>query len=113
MERYSYPFRAIHVAIILAATVTAGIHLFLGLRFGDILFLFNALGYVGLTGLFLIPLKFLQPFREWIRWILIAYSALTIILWAIMNGTLDVPGITAKSAEILLIILLWVDRKKS
>lgn len=113
MERYSYPFRAIHAAIILAAAITAGIHLFLGLRFGDALFLLNALGYVGLTSLFLIPLKFLQPFREWIRWILIAYSALTILLWAVMNGSLDVPGITAKSAEILLIFLLWVDRRKA
>lgn len=113
MERYSYSFRAIHAAIILAAMVTMGIHLFLGLRFGDILFLLNALGFAGLTGLFLIPLKFLLPVREWIRWILIAYSALTILLWAVINGTLDAPGITAKSAEILLIILLWVDRKKS
>ncbi|GAP07065.1 MAG TPA: hypothetical protein DEQ80_09545 [Anaerolinea thermolimosa] len=113
MERYSYSFRAIHVAIILAAMVTTVIHFFLGLRFGDVLFLLNALGYVGLTGLFLIPLKFLVPFREWIRWILIAYSALTIVLWAIINGTLDAPGITAKSAEFLLIILLWVERKKS
>lgn len=113
MKRYSYPFQVFHAAIILAAAVTAGIHLFLGLRFGDVLFLLNALGYVGLTGLFLIPLKFLQPFREWIRWILIAYSALTILLWAVINGTFDVLGITAKSAEILLIVLLWVDRKKT
>lgn len=113
MERYSYPFRAIHMAIILAAMVTAGIHLFLGVRFGDTLFLLNALGYVGLTGLFLIPLKLLRPFREWIRWIFIAYCALTILLWAVINGTLDAPGIAAKSAEILLIILLWVERRKS
>ena len=111
MERVQTKFGILHALLIAAALVTAIIHLYLGLAFSDVLFLLNALGFVGLTALYLLPIKLLQPYRGLIRWMLMGYSLITIIMWAIMNGKFDVTGIAAKSAEALIIILLFLDRK--
>ena len=113
MERVQTKFGILHVLLIAAALVTTAIHLYLGLKFSDVLFLLNAVGFVGLTGLYLLPIKLLQPYRGLIRWVLMGYSLVTIVMWAIMNGKLDAPGIAAKSAEVLIILLLFLDRKSS
>lgn len=113
MERVQTKFSILHLLLIAAVLVTTVIHLYLGLAFGDVLFLLNALGFVGLTALYLLPIKMLQPYRGLVRWVLMGYSLLTIIMWAIMNGKLDAPGIAAKSVEVLIIILLFLDRKSS
>ncbi|MBI4928138.1 MAG: hypothetical protein HY835_10255 [Anaerolineae bacterium] len=111
MEMVQRKLGIVQVLMIVAALITAAIHLYLGLKFGDTLFLLNAIGFVGLLGLYLIPLKLLVPFRGYVRWLLVAYSLVTIIMWAILNGKLDVTGIAAKGSEVALIILLIVDRK--
>lgn len=112
MEMTQTRFGLVHLLMVAAALVTAAVHLFLGLRFGDVLFLLNAAGFVGLTALYLLPLKIIQPYRGIVRWVLMGYAALTIVMWAIMNGNLDATSITAKSAEVLLIVLLLVDRNR-
>ena len=111
MERVQTNSGILHALLIAAALVTAGIHLYLGLKYSDVLFLLNSLGFVGLTALYLLPIKQLQPYRGLVRWVLIGYSLLTIIMWAIMNGKFDALSIAAKSAEVLIIILLFLDRK--
>jgi hypothetical protein len=106
------PFGAKQGLLVLAALVTTAIHLYLGLKFNDVLFLFNAAGFVGLTAAYLLPWEFLNRTRELARWTLIGYSALTIVLWAIINGNPDFIGLTTKAAEGLLIILLLLDRRR-
>jgi hypothetical protein len=113
MERVTVRYNGLHAVLVAAILVTAGIHLYLGIKFADVLFLLNAIGYVGLTGLFLIPLEITQRFHEVLRWVLIFFAGLTIILWAIINGTIDAVGVTAKTAEVLIIVLLLVDRNRS
>lgn len=100
------------------ALITAVVHLFLGFRdlstpFG-IMFVLNGLGFLGLTGLFVLPIPTLAPFRGPVRWILIGYSALTFVLYFVFNGlNLNlISGIT-KAAELGLIAVLWIDRVRN
>ncbi len=111
MERVQMKFGFLQALIAAAALVTTVIHFYLGIKFTDPLFLLNAFGYVGLAGLYLLPIGFFQPYRGVVRWVLMAYALLTIVLWAVMNGKFDAPGIAAKSAEVLMIVLLYLDRK--
>ena len=104
-------FGTVRVLILVAALVTAGVHLFLGVRdlstpFG-LMFILNGLGFLGLAGMYLLPIPFLQPYKSLIRWALIGFAVLTFVLYFVFNGIkLDaVSGIT-KAAELCLIGLL-------
>lgn len=102
-------------AIIALTIITAAIHLILGFPqlpgFFGIIFLLNAVGYVALVvALYFIP--GLAPQRSLIRWALLAYTAVTFILYFVFNwpdiwGPL---GLIDKAVELVLIILLWMDR---
>ena len=113
MERVMVKYSGLHLILVAAALVTASIHLYLGVKFADVKFILNAIGFVGLTGLYLIPLGIAQRFHEAVRWVLAGFALLTIILWAIINGTIDVTGVGAKRAELIIIIIMLVDKKKS
>ena len=116
MESNRSGMGVIRILMIIAALVTSAVHLVLGLGFlNDILgylFLCNAIGFLGLTAMYLRPVNFFKPYHEQLRWGLVGFSALTIVLWVVMNGKLDLPGVTAKTAEGALIILLLLDRGK-
>lgn len=106
---YSVPLA---VAIVLLALGTALTHLFLGLQltsFGGwelgVIFLLNGLGYIGLTALLYLPVRALESYRSVIRYALIGYTALTIVLW-IPFGTKSTLGYLNKLNELLLIALL-------
>lgn len=105
------------ILIILLALGTALTHLFLGLQltsFGayglGILFILNFVGYVGLTGLLYLPVGALDPYRGMIRYALIGFAALTIVLW-VPFGTKDVVGYLNKANELLLIAALVVESR--
>jgi hypothetical protein len=104
------------IGIILAAIATAVLHITL---FPDIMFTLNGLGFLGLLGAYLLPIPFFQEKRKLVWWAFAGYTALTIILWVIMGdktfvaGTSSATGYYAKTAEVLLLIFLWVDRPKS
>jgi hypothetical protein len=96
------------------AGATGVIHLLLG--FGilgnvDTLFILNGLGYLALAiGLFFIPQ--LAGQRSLLRWVLLAYTAVTFVLYFVFNwpeiwGPL---GLLTKAIELILIILLLMDR---
>ena len=111
-------FGLLQLGIVLLTLFTAAIHLVLAFAAPDPLFtplfLLNGLGYlVLLAGLFL-PLPFAQGRRELFRWGLIGLSVLTILAWLVV-GDKSLPGATlaylTKAAEVLLIILLLVDRR--
>jgi hypothetical protein len=106
----------IHYGIILAALATAILHITL---FPDIMFTLNGLGYLGLLGAYFLPIAFFQQRHNLVWWALVGYTALTIVLWAIMgekdfNASPTAPiGYYAKAAEVLLLIFLWSDKPKS
>jgi hypothetical protein len=115
MEKPDSTLNGVRVMILAATLVTAVVHLFLGAKSPDILgilFILNGLGYLGLLGMFLVPIDFLKPYHEIVRWVLAGFAALTIVLWVILNGKPDGIGLITKLAEVLLIVGLVVDRGK-
>jgi hypothetical protein len=106
----------LQIAIILLAVITALIHLYLSVRgfmLGrggplQIMFILNFVGYIVLvTALYLPPLQGIQSIT---RWILIAFTIVTVIMWYLISGSH--PGIedyVDKSVELVLIILLLVE----
>jgi hypothetical protein len=113
--------RGLGVGIFLLTLATAFIHLFLafsaipyfGLNFGVILFILNGLGYLGLLGVLQLPIPQLRRFQSAARWALVAFAALTIVLWLIMAPVYDFIGYTDKAIEIALIMLLIADAYKA
>jgi hypothetical protein len=99
--------------IILLAVATGLIHLILlGFFFGgpQILFILNGVGYLALiAALYFVPQ--LAEMRSLIRWVLIAYTAITVILYFVQNWP-DVwgpLGLVTKAIEVVLIVLLLMD----
>ncbi len=98
--------------IIVLTLATALIHLILGFRVPDTLFILNGLGYIALLiGLYFVPQ--LAGMRSLIRWAFILYTAVTIILFFVFQGAdafSSVLGLVTKVIELALIVLLWLDR---
>ncbi len=101
------------------AVVTAVIHLILGLGLvggGDInaLFVLNGVGYLALiVALYFLPQ--LAGQRALVRWALIGYTAVTFILYFVFNWP-DIwgpVGLLDKGIELVLIILLWLDKNNT
>src|ERR687890_1647174 len=105
------------VGIFLLTLATAGIHLYLaftaipimGLNFGVMLFILNGLGYLGLLALLQLPIRQLARFRSAARWALIAFAALTIVLFFVMAPVYPIIGYVDKAIEVALIALLLAD----
>jgi hypothetical protein len=105
------------VGILLLTLATAVIHLYLaftaipyyGLNFGVMLFILNGLGYLALVAVLQLPIPQLARFRSVARWTLVAYAALTIVLFFVMAPFYDFIGYLDKAIEVALIVLLVVD----
>jgi hypothetical protein len=105
------------VGIFLLTVATAVIHLFLaftaipyyGLNFGVMLFILNGLGYLGLLAVLQLPIPQLARFRSAARWVLVAFAALTIVLFFIMAPVYELIGYVDKAIEVALIALLIAD----
>jgi len=76
------------------------------------LFLLNGIGYLTLvTALYLPQLHRFQPI---VRWVLIAFAAVTIFMYFAISGFHSNPlGIFTKVVEIALIVLLLIDGRRS
>jgi hypothetical protein len=73
-----------------------------------ILFDLNFVGYIVLVAALYLP--FLQRFQTIIRWLLIAFTAVTVILWYILVGSHANPiGYADKAVEVALIVLLLIE----
>ncbi|MCA1718109.1 MAG: hypothetical protein LC781_15255 [Actinobacteria bacterium] len=96
------------IGIFLLALGTAAIHLYLGLSFGNMLFVLNGLGYLGLLAALQLPIPQLARFRPIARWALAGYTALTIVLYFIDNPGMTI-GYVDKAIEVALIALLLAD----
>lgn len=105
----------IHYGVLLCALITAFIHIYLSFQFvksPDIVFLLNGLGYLALIAALYLPIAALSAYRTPLRWLLIAYTALTIVLW-ILLGARTAVGYFDKLVEIALIIFVWLDYQRS
>jgi hypothetical protein len=105
------------VGIFLLTVATAVIHLYLGLtaiaymgfNFGVMLFILNGLGYLGLLAALQLPIPQLARFRSAARWALVAFAALTIVLFFVMAPEYTIIGYVDKAIEVTLIALLLAD----
>lgn len=104
-------------AIILLATVTAMIHIALAFTFpsgADPIFILNGLGYLGLVALLYLPVAALARYHNAVRWMLMAYTATTVILWLFPQiGARSAVAYITKLIEIALIACLWLDWRRS
>jgi hypothetical protein len=110
----------IQIGIIVTTLITAFIHLAIApLQFRDpatsylgVLFILNFLGYISLLVAYFLPQPFFRRYHNLVRWLFMAFAAVTIISWAILNGNFKDPiGVASKLSEIALIVLLFLDRK--
>ncbi len=107
----------LRVGIFLLTMATAVFHLFLGfsaipyygLNFGVVLFILNGLGYLGLLAVLQLQFQQLARFRSAARWTLVAYAALTIVLFFVMAPFYTFIGYLDKAIEVALIALLIAD----
>ena len=105
------------VGIFLLTLATASIHLYLaltafaymGLNFGVTLFILNGLGYLVLLAALQLPIPQLARFRSAARWALVAFAALTIVLFFLMAPEYTIVGYVDKAIEVALIALLLTD----
>ena len=86
---------------------TAIIHLYLG-SLGFPLFLLNGLGYLALVAALYLPVPHLARYSSAVRWVLIGYTALTVVLW-ILVGARNPIGYADKLIELALIVLLLIE----
>ncbi len=95
--------------VIIALMVSTGIiHLILGLQ-GDILLLFNSIGYLGLVGLRFLPLLRGSKPLLLVNGAIIIYTFVTIIGYFVVHGTVETVGLITKVIEVLLILAVAFD----
>ena len=105
---WSVPIR---LGIIVLTIATAIVHLYLGFQ-GLPLFVLNGLGYLALLAALCLPIPQLAPYRNLIRWALVGYTALTIVLWLVITGgASNATGYIDKVVEVLLIVLLVAEAR--
>lgn len=115
-------FGPLQIGIIILTLATALMHLALGVSLGQtygfmglpLAFVLNGLGYMVLLGGLYLPIAALAGRRSQIRWLLIAYTAVTILLYFVFNWP-DVfmpGGLVNKGIEALLIVLLVVEGRR-
>ena len=111
MSKQRSALGSLQIAIIVLAVATAVIHFYLAfarlipeLGFGGgVPFILNGIGYLILVGALYAPSAALAPRRSLIRWVLIGYTALTLLLCAYVD----------KIIEVALILLLFVDSRQN
>ena len=119
------PFGPLQWAIVALTIATAVIHLWLAFQFPgqpDRVFILNGIGYLALLALLMLPVPALQRYHGWIAWILIAYTAITVVGWVFLGVGSPLSGVAIdfgspltwlayvdKLIELALIGCLWLD----
>ncbi|HEV2092949.1 MAG TPA: hypothetical protein VGR18_07265 [Rubrobacter sp.] len=107
------PARRLRLGIIALTLATATVHLYLGFQ-GLPLFVLNGLGYLTLLAALYLPIPQLIPYRNAVRWVLVGYTALTMVLWLVITGgASNATGYIDKVVELLLIVLLVAESRAS
>ena len=100
----------LRVGIILLTLATAIIHL--QLAFPDPAFILNGLGYLTLLAALCLPVARVAPHRNVVRWVLVGYTALTVLLWVLIGARTPI-GYIDKAIEAILILLLLAEARRS
>lgn len=103
----------IQIGIIILTIATAVIHFIVAFIFPPMrtLFILNGLGYLALLAAYFLP-QFSSA-HNLVRWALIAFAAVTLVGYFVVNGIkMDPLGLVTKLIEIVLIVLLFLDRRK-
>lgn len=111
-ESTNRTFGPLQWGIVILTGATALIHLSLVINTPILTgwpFLLNAAGYAILLLLYVLNFPVLRRRRAIVRWLLIAYAAVTVIAWWLMEGARTPLGYLDKIIEIALITLLWLD----
>lgn len=88
---------ALRAGIVACTLATAFIHL--SLNFPDPGFIIGGLVYLTLLAAVYLPLVQLERYRNVVRWVLIAFTTLSIFLWVLLGGRTAI-GYTAKAIEV-------------
>jgi hypothetical protein len=117
LTRSSTRLGVVSIGIVLLTLITAAAHLYLAAQPDEDLrlwFLLNGIGYLVLLTAFVLP-QFAQ-IHNVVRWVLMGYALLTIILWFFLGspseGQLDPFDITVKVVEAALVVLLFLDSRR-
>ena len=106
--------------IVLLTLITSAIHFYFfntdpkgGLLF--IMFLLNAIGYLGLLGLLYLPLGLPNSLHRLVRPVFIGYTIITIVLYIIISASSGIWSVPlapiAKVDEVILTWQLWAEGK--
>lgn len=107
MQKTQSAFGTIQIGILFLALATAAIHIYLALPENLTMFYLNGLGYIVLTVALFLPQ--LKPYRNLIRYALMAFTLVTILGWAAIGMRTPIAYID-KIIEVALLVLLWLDR---
>ena len=100
----------LRVGIVVLTLATALIHL--QLAFPDPAFILNGLGYLALLAALYLPHPRVARYRNLLRWILVGYAALSILLWIFLGARTPI-GYIDKAIEISLIALLLLEARNA
>jgi len=99
----------LQMGIIVLTAATAVIHF--SLAFPNPLFILNGLGYLTLLAARYLPILQLRDYRHLLRWALLGYTALTVVLWVIVGARIPI-AYADKAIEVVLIVLLWLESRQ-
>jgi hypothetical protein len=92
--------------------ITAVVHF--TLLFPDPVFILNSLAYLALLAAYFLPVPIARDNRRLVRWVYMGFVAVTILAWVAI-GDKSWPagalGYFTKVIELVLIALLWNDRR--
>lgn len=103
----------LQVGIIILTLATAIIHFTLVHSLMDIAFILNGLGYLALLSALYLPIPLFASRHSLVRFALMGFAALTIIAWIAIGDKTWWLGYVAKTIEIVLIVLLWLENQRS
>jgi hypothetical protein len=108
MNQQNVQIGGLQIGIIVLTLATAVMHFILGLP----LFILNGLGYLALLAGLYLPIRQVAGYRSTVRWVLLGYTALTVILWVFI-GARNGFAYTDKVIEVALIVLLWLESRQA
>src|SRR5215217_8862470 len=95
--------------VVLLTLIAAAVHL--SLLFPDPAFILNGLGYLALLAALYLPIPRLVPYRRAVRWALIGYATLTVLLWVAI-GERTPLGYATTADEVALVALLVLEGRR-
>ena len=99
----------IRIGVVLLTLTTATVHL--SLLLPDSTFILNGLGYLALLAALYLPIPHLVPYRRAVRWALIGYAVLTLLLWVAI-GERTPLGYATTAEELALVALLVLEGRR-